>query len=151
MHAIRKKYMYNDVHDATLLQTILTELAGADGVRALKDAPALNAGTAHSVADSVSFLNTMMNSDTNSEYTKSAYSASSDSGSSEEWRKYCKREHKKTKKPKSCGKKKKVKDKDNEPKKNTSPTARNTTAGSPIALNRTNACGTRSIRDTASS
>ncbi len=46
MHAIRKKYAYNHVHDATLLQTILTELAGADGERALKDAPAPNAGTA---------------------------------------------------------------------------------------------------------
>ncbi len=30
MHAIRKKYTYNHVHDATLLQTILTELVGAD-------------------------------------------------------------------------------------------------------------------------
>ncbi len=28
MHAIRKKYTYNHVHDVTLLQTILTELAG---------------------------------------------------------------------------------------------------------------------------
>jgi hypothetical protein len=121
MHAIRKKYTYNHVHDATLLQTILMEPAGANGVRALKDAPAPNAGTAHSVADSVSFLNTMMNGDTNSEYTESAYGASSDSGSSEEWRKYCEREHKKTKKPKSRGKKKKAKDKDNKPKKNTCP------------------------------
>jgi hypothetical protein len=51
MHAIRKKYAYNHVHDATPLQTILAELAGADGVRALKDAPAPNAGTAHSVAN----------------------------------------------------------------------------------------------------
>jgi hypothetical protein len=87
MHAIRMKYTYNHVHDVTSLQTIITELAGADGVRALKDAPAPNAGTAHSVADSVSFLNTMMNGDTDSKYTKSAYGASSDSGSSEERRK----------------------------------------------------------------
>jgi hypothetical protein len=36
MHAIHKKYTYNHVHNATLLQTILTELAGADRVRALK-------------------------------------------------------------------------------------------------------------------
>jgi hypothetical protein len=121
MHAICKKFTYNHVHDAALLQTILTELAGANGMRALKDAPAPNAGTAHSVANSVSFLNTMMNGNTNSEYTKSAYSASTDSGSSEEWCKYCKREHKKTKKPKSCGKKKKAKDKDSKPKKNTCP------------------------------
>jgi hypothetical protein len=84
MHAFCKKYTYNHVHDATLLQTILTELAGADGVRALKDAPAPNAGTAHSVANSVSFLNSMMNINSESDYTKSAYSASSDSGSSEE-------------------------------------------------------------------
>ncbi len=63
----------------------------------------------------------MMNGDTNSEYTESAYGASSDSGLSEEWHKYRKREHKKTKKPKSCRKKKKAKDKDNEPKKNTCP------------------------------
>ena len=40
MHAICKKYMYNHVHDAISLQTILTELAGADRVRALRDAPA---------------------------------------------------------------------------------------------------------------
>ncbi len=35
MHAIHKKYAYNHVHDVTLLQTILTELAGANGVRTL--------------------------------------------------------------------------------------------------------------------
>ncbi len=63
----------------------------------------------------------MMNGDTNSEYTKSAYGACLDSGSSEKRCKYPKREHKKTKKPKSCGKKKKAKDKDNKPKKNTCP------------------------------
>jgi hypothetical protein len=106
MHAIRKKYTYNHVHDATTLQTILMELAGADGVRALKDAPAPNAGTAHSVATSVSFLNSMMNINSKSDYTKSAYGASSDSTSSEERRKSRERENKKAKKSKSCGKKK---------------------------------------------
>ncbi len=30
MHLIRKKYTYNHVHDATSLQTILTELASAN-------------------------------------------------------------------------------------------------------------------------
>jgi hypothetical protein len=152
MHAIRKKYAYNRVHNATSLQTILTELAGADGVRALKDAPTPNAGTAHSVANSVSFLNSMMlNSDTNSEYTESAYGASSDSGSSEERRKSCKRKNKKTNKSKASGKQKKAKDKDNEPRRTHAPIARNITARSPIALSRTNACGTKNIRDTASS
>jgi hypothetical protein len=33
MHAICKKYMYNCVHNADLLQIILKELVGADGVR----------------------------------------------------------------------------------------------------------------------
>jgi hypothetical protein len=54
MHAICKKYTYNHVHDATLLQFILKELVGADGVRVLKDAPALGMGTMHPVAESVS-------------------------------------------------------------------------------------------------
>jgi hypothetical protein len=49
MHAIRKKYTYNHMHNATLLQFILKELAGADGVRVLKDAPAPGTGTAHLV------------------------------------------------------------------------------------------------------
>jgi len=122
MHAIRKKYAYNHVLDTTSLQTILTELAGANGVRALWDAPAPNAGTVHSVANSVSFLNSMMlNSDTDSEYTKSAYGASSDSGSSEEKCKSREREHKKTKKATARKKKKKEKAKDDEPKKNMCP------------------------------
>jgi hypothetical protein len=145
MHAICKKYKYDHLHDATSLQSILTELAGADGVRTLKDTHAPNAGTAHSVANSVSFLNTMMmNGDTNSEYSESAYGASSNSGSSEERRK-----SKKIKKLKARGKKKKEKDKDKDdkPKKNTCTYCRNTTARSLIASSRTNACGTRSICD----
>jgi hypothetical protein len=121
MHAIRKKYTYNHVHDATLLQTILTELAGADGVRTLKDAPAPNARTAHSVADSVSFLNSMMNINSESDYTESAYGASSDSGSSEERRKSRESKNMKAKKSKSRGKNKKEKAKDDEPKKDTCP------------------------------
>ena len=57
------------------------ELAGSDGVRALKDAPAPYAMTGRSGANSISFLNTMMNNDTTaSEYTKSAYGTSSNSG-----------------------------------------------------------------------
>ena len=122
MHAICKKFMYNHVHGPTSLQTILTELVGADGVSSLKDVPAPNAGTVHSVANSVSFLNSMMmNDNTNSEYVESAYGASSDSGSSEERRKSHDRNHKKTKKPKSRRNKKKETNKDDEPKKNTCP------------------------------
>jgi hypothetical protein len=109
------------MHDATLLQTILTELAEANGVRALKDAPAPKTGTEHSVTNSVLFFHSMMNDDTDSEYTESAYGASSDSSSLEERCKSCKRKHKKAKKSKSHRKKKKDKNKDDEPKKNTCP------------------------------
>ncbi len=84
MHAIRKKYTYIHVHDATLLQFILKELAGADSIRVLKDAPALGTGTTHLVAKSVSYFQAMMGEDTNSTYTELAYSISSNSKSSED-------------------------------------------------------------------
>jgi hypothetical protein len=88
MHVICKKYTYNHVHDAASLQIILMELAGANGVRVLKDAPAPSAGMAHSVANSVSFLHSMMDGDdSNSKYTKSVYGATSNSESPEEERK----------------------------------------------------------------
>ena len=79
MQAICKKYTYNHVYDATLLQDIMKELAGADGVRELKDVPAPGTGTTHSVADSVSYLSAMMDADTDTDYLESAYAATSDS------------------------------------------------------------------------
>jgi hypothetical protein len=60
MHAIRKKYRYNHMHDATLLQIILKELVDANGIWVLKDAPAPGTGTAHLVAKLVSYLQAMM-------------------------------------------------------------------------------------------
>jgi hypothetical protein len=84
MPAIHKKYTYNHVHNATFLQFILKELAGADGVRVLKDAPAPGTGTAHLVAKSVSYLQAMMGEDTDSTYTESAYGVSSNSDLSED-------------------------------------------------------------------
>jgi hypothetical protein len=72
MHAICKKYTYNHVHDTTLLQIILKELAGTNGIRVLKDAPAPGTGAAHLVAESFSYLQAMMGDDTNSAYTESA-------------------------------------------------------------------------------
>jgi hypothetical protein len=97
-HAICKKYLYNHMYDATSLQTILTELVGANRARVLKDAPAPSAGTAHSVADLVSFLHSMMDrDDSNSEYIKSAYGATSNSELSEEERKSHGRNRKKDK------------------------------------------------------
>jgi hypothetical protein len=91
MQAICKKYMYNHVHDATLLQDIMKELAGADGVRELKDVPVPGTGTAHLVADSVSYLSAMMDADTDTDYSESAYAATSDSKS-----------YKETRKPREC-------------------------------------------------
>ncbi len=122
MHAICKKYTYNHVHDATLLQFILKELVGADGVRVLKNAPAPGTGTAHSVAKSVSYLQAMMGKDTNSAHTKSAHSVSSNSDSSEEERKPRTCKCKKSQRSKSCsGRGKKKKEKVDKPKKNTCP------------------------------
>jgi hypothetical protein len=84
MQAICKKYTYNHVHNATLLQDILKELTGADRVRKLKDTPAPGTGTAHSVADSVSCLQAMMDADMDTDYSESAYDAMSDSDLSKE-------------------------------------------------------------------
>jgi hypothetical protein len=87
MQAICKKYTCNHVHDATLLQDIMKELAGADGVRKLKDAPAPGTGRAHSVADSVSYLQAMMDADTDTDYSEAAYAETSYSNSSKEMHK----------------------------------------------------------------
>ena len=87
MQDICKKYTYNHVHNATLLQDIMKELAGADGVHDFKDTPAPGTGTAHSVADSVSYLSAMMDANTDTDYLESAYAATSDSESYKEMRK----------------------------------------------------------------
>jgi hypothetical protein len=122
MHAIRKKYTYNHVHNATLLQFILKELAGADGVRVLKDAPTPGMGTAHLVAESVSYLQAMMGEDTDSTYTESAYGVSSNSNLSKDKRKPRARKRKKSQCSKSQGgRRKQKKEKDDESTKNTNP------------------------------
>ncbi len=97
MQAIHKKYTYNHVHNVTLLQDIMKELAGADGVPELKDAPAPGTGTAHSVANSVSYLSAMMDADTDTNYSESAYAAMSDSKSYKEMHKPRGREQYKSK------------------------------------------------------
>ncbi len=95
------------------------------------------------VANSVSFLNSMMlNSNTDSEYTKSAYGASTDIGSSEEKRKSREREHKKPKKATAREKKKKRRPRTMSQRRTRAPIARNTTARRPIVSGPTNACGT---------
>jgi hypothetical protein len=110
------------VHDATLLQIILKELAGTNGIQVLKDALALGTGTTHSVAESVFYLQAMMGEDTDSAYTKSAYGVSSNSDSSKEECKPRAHERKKFQRSKlQGGCRKQRKDKDNNPKKNTCP------------------------------
>ncbi len=122
MHAIRKKYTYNHMHDATLLQFILKELAGADTICILKHAPAPGTGTMHLVTKSVSYLQAMMGEDTDSTYTESAYGVSSNSNLSEEERKPHACECKKSQRSKPRGgRRKQKKVKDNGPKKNTCP------------------------------
>ncbi len=79
-----KKVTYNHVHNATLMQDIMKELAGADGVRKLKNTPAPGTGTAHSVADSVSYFQAMMDADTDTDYSESSYAATSNSDSPKE-------------------------------------------------------------------
>jgi hypothetical protein len=117
MHTVRKKYTYNHVHNATLLQFILKELGGTDGVRVLKDAPALGTGTADLVSKSVPYIQAMMDEDTNSMYTKSRYGVISNIDSSEEECKPRARERKKSQCSKlQGGHGKQKKDKDNEPK-----------------------------------
>jgi hypothetical protein len=89
MHTIRKKYTYNHVHEVTLLQIIVKELVGSDGIWVLKDTTALGTETVHLVAKSVSDLQTMIGEDTNSTYTKSAYGMSPNRDSSKEEHKQC--------------------------------------------------------------
>jgi hypothetical protein len=102
MHAIRKKYTYNHVHDATLLQFILKELAGADSIRILEDTPAPSTKTVHLVTKSVSYLQAMMGEDTDSTCTELAYGVSSNSNLSEEEPKPRARKRKKSQHSKSC-------------------------------------------------
>jgi hypothetical protein len=56
MLAIRKKYSYNHIHDATSMAYILKELAGADKLRAMKLAPAPNINKANAVGKYCSIL-----------------------------------------------------------------------------------------------
>jgi hypothetical protein len=122
MQAICKKYTYNHVHNATLLQIILKELVGANGIRVVKDTLAPDTGTTHLVAELVSYLQAMMGEDTNSMYTKSAYSVSSDSDLFEEECNPREGERKKSQCSKLCSRcRKQKKDKDEEPNKNTCP------------------------------
>ena len=121
-------------------------------MRVLQDAPAPNAGTAHSVANSVSFLNSMMlNSDTDSEYTESAYGAAPTAALLRRSASLANASTRKPRRPRHERKRKKRRPRTMSQRRTRAPIARNTTARNPIASSRTNACGTKNIRDTVSS
>jgi hypothetical protein len=88
-------------------------------VHKLKDAPASGTGTVHSVADSVSYLQAMMDADTNVDYSESAYAATSNSNSFKETRKPCGCDRKSKSRHGGCKKDKKGAKKQHE--KNTCP------------------------------
>jgi hypothetical protein len=70
MQSICTKYAYNYKHDKTPLKVIMTELAKADSVRTLKDAPAPSTATANSVADTIKQLKTMTSNILHDHYDK---------------------------------------------------------------------------------
>ena len=88
MQIISTKYTYNYKHEDALLKVIMTDLAKADSVRTLKDAPTPGTATANSVADTIKQLKTMTGDVLNEQYNKhdtvsdydkeSAYGATTD-------------------------------------------------------------------------
>jgi hypothetical protein len=149
MQAICKKYMYNHVHNATLLQDIMKELAGADGVRKLNDTPAPGTGTVHSVADSVSHLQAMMDADTDTDYSESAYAGRPTAIHPKRHASHVDvianpnhvmADMRRTRKVQRSSM-----------RRTPVPIARNSTAPNPMAYSRINACGTRNIRGINSS
>ena len=91
MQSIQTTYAYNYKHNGASLKVILTELAKADSVRTLKDAPPPGTATANLVADTIKQLKTMTGDvlreqynkdDTVADYdTESAYGATTDDSS----------------------------------------------------------------------
>ena len=68
LQTIRRRYPYNFVHDTTSLQDILTELAGADTVRKLKDAPPPTQGAANAVTKHLQTLSKLFQAPSESNY-----------------------------------------------------------------------------------
>eukprot|EP00804_Cyclotella_cryptica_P012279 CCRYP_013859-RA/>CCRYP_013859-RA protein AED:0.31 eAED:0.31 QI:0/0/0/0.8/0.25/0.2/5/0/913 len=77
-------FSYNHTHDATTVAAILKELAGADGVRKLNNAPAPT-GTANTISNQVSLLTQLLQRQheaSNTERTECASAVQSNSDSS---------------------------------------------------------------------
>jgi hypothetical protein len=83
MQSIRKKYPYHHVHDDASLQDILKELAAADSVRVLREAP--EPESANAVGEQLTLLQKMMQQA--QEYEEEAMGVQSDSESSADTKK----------------------------------------------------------------
>ena len=95
MQNIRKKYLYNHVHDEVSYQDILNEFAAADTVRILREAPAPNEETANAVSDTTNLFQHMMQSA--QDYEETAFAAQSSGSESDSSRSRERKSKKKSK------------------------------------------------------
>ena len=86
LQTLRTKYPYNYKHTDASMATILNELATADSVRDLKEAPEPETGAAMAVEEQLQLLQQMMQEGDN-DYEESAFAAQSDSDTSTETKK----------------------------------------------------------------
>jgi hypothetical protein len=96
LQTIRRKYAYNHVHDAATVAAILKELAGADGVRKINDAPSPTR-TANAVSNQVSLPTQLLQeqhgaSDTENTECASAVQSDSDSSANHRHNNNCQRD-----------------------------------------------------------
>ena len=82
MQVIRSKYNYDYTHDDTSLADILQQLAAADSVRNLKEAPEPEKGAAYAVQEQMTLLQQMMQDSMDFEEDEAAMAVQSDSDSS---------------------------------------------------------------------
>ena len=80
MQVIRTKYNYDYEHDEASLADILLQLAAADSIHNMKEAPELEVGAAHAVQDQLTLLQQMMQQEHN-DYEEEAMGVKSDSDS----------------------------------------------------------------------
>eukprot|EP00804_Cyclotella_cryptica_P030326 CCRYP_011862-RA/>CCRYP_011862-RA protein AED:0.33 eAED:0.33 QI:0/0/0/1/0.66/0.75/4/0/887 len=84
LQTIRRRFAYNHAHNAATVTAILKELAGADGVHKLNDAPAPT-GTANAVSNQVSLLTQLLQQQhdaSDTDHTEAASAVQTDSDSS---------------------------------------------------------------------
>ena len=81
MQVIRTKYNYDYEHDDASLSDILLQLAAADSIRNMKEAPEPEIGAAHSVNEQLTLLQQMIQQE-HTDYEEEAMGVKSDSDSS---------------------------------------------------------------------